>query len=304
MTQPKMVKWDDKWLAARGSYYTTITPELAVKLLERNTGNRPPKQRSIKQYARDMQAERWDPDASDIKFAHTGELIDGQNRLIASMVSGASFPTLVRTGLNPQAKRHVDTGVKRTAADMLRMEGYFANPTAVGAAVTLWLRYSDRVENYQGKRLGNQSGGGRPGQQPVFTHDEILDFLEKHPVLEKMAPRAEAVRRQVMPAIPPSVILAFLGMAAEKDEAQANAFIDRLIGGEYGGPGDPMVALVQYAARVRGYVGKIGSPGHRGRVAQESHLHALSRVWNATRKGERIEGRLHIKISDRLVMPQ
>lgn len=307
MTKPKTAdpqKWDDKWLTTRGDYHAVIDPQLAQKLLELNVRNRPPKQLAISRYARDMVAKRWDGDASDIKFSSQGKLIDGQNRLIACMVSGASFPTLVRTGLNPDSRRHVDTGVKRTAADMLRMEGVGGSATSIGAAVTLWVRYADRVQNHKGKRLSNQSGGGMRTQTLVLTHDEILEFLGRHPTIQTMAPRAEAIRRQIMPAIPTSAILAFLAMAAEKDEAETNRFADRLISGDYGGPGDPMVALVQYAARVRGNVGSIGSPGHRGRVAQESHLQAMSRVWNATRKGEKIEGRLHIKISDRLVMPQ
>jgi hypothetical protein len=300
---PVLHEWDDEWLKTRGSYYTTITPELASRLLERNVNNRPPKQRSITQFARDMLADNWDPDASDIKFDWDQNLEDGQNRLLACMISGASFPTLVRTGLDPKSKRHVDTGVKRTVADMLKMEQIKGRPTTVGAAVTLWVRYADRVINFGGRRLANVSGGGRHGQQLILTHDEILDFITKHPFLESMSNLAEAVRQQAMPAIPASSILTFLAMAAEKDEKAALEFADRLIKGDVSGPGDPLIALIQYAARVGGGRRVTGSPGHRGRVAQESHLQAMSRVWNATRAGEKIEGRLHIKIVDRLVMP-
>jgi hypothetical protein len=271
---PVLHEWDDEWLKTRGSYYTTITPELASRLLERNVNNRPPKQRSITQFARDMLADNWDPDASDIKF-----------------------------DWDPKSKRHVDTGVKRTVADMLKMEQIKGRPTTVGAAVTLWVRYADRVINFGGRRLANVSGGGRHGQQLILTHDEILDFITKHPFLESMSNLAEAVRQQAMPAIPASSILTFLAMAAEKDEKAALEFADRLIKGDVSGPGDPLIALIQYAARVGGGRRVTGSPGHRGRVAQESHLQAMSRVWNATRAGEKIEGRLHIKIVDRLVMP-
>lgn len=301
---PVLETWNDAWLKSRGSYYTEISAELATRLLERNTNNRPPKERSIAQFARDMLAKRWDPDASDIKFDWNGVLFDGQNRLIACMLSEASFPTLVRTGLNPASKRHVDTGTKRTVADMLRMEQVEGKVTSIGAAVTLWVRYADRVINFNGKRLANKSGGGRPGQQLFLTHDEILDFLQKHPTIKAMASLGESVRRQAMPAIPSSAILCFLAMAAEKDEEETRRFAERLINGEITGPGDPMIALMQYAARIQGKAGIIGSPGHRGRIAQESHLHAMSRVWNATRAGQKIDGRLHIKITDRLVMPQ
>lgn len=300
---PEVQEWDEEWLVRRGNYTTVITPELAEQLLERNTNNRPKKERAISQYARDMQAGKWDPDASDVKFARTGELIDGQNRLLACMRAGVPFPTLVRTGLSIKAKAHVDTGVKRTAADMLRMNGVAGQPTTVGAAVTLWSRYEDRVKNWGGRRLTNRSGGGSGSWVLMLTHEEILDFLMEHPTVEMFANHAEAVRRQVMPAFAPSAILTFLAMAGEKAEDEAYQFVDRLISGEFGGIGDPMMALVQYAAVIRGNTGT-GSPGHRGRVAQESQVQAMSRVWNATRRGEKIDGRLHIKITDRLVMPE
>jgi hypothetical protein len=301
-----ITKWDDKLLKTRGNYTVTITPNLAARLLELNKGNRPPKKRAIAQYARDMKAGNWNPDASDLKFSTAEELLDGQNRLLACLLSDSPFTTLVRTGLVPSAKDYVDTGVKRTAADVLRMHGMTTSPTAIAAAVGLWVRFVDRVENHNGKRLTNPSGGGVHAAQSqiVLTHKEILDFLEKHPTIEEFAPMAESIRRQVMPAIPSSSILTFLAMTAEKDPEATKQFGERLISGAYTGPGDPMIALVQYAARVRGNVGTLGSPGHRGRVAQESHLQAMNRVWNATKAGQKIEGRIHIKITDKLVMPK
>lgn len=304
MTKPQITKWDDKLLKSRGNYTITITPDLATRLLELNTRNRAPKRASIPRFARDMAAGNWSPDASDLKFSRTGELMDGQNRLMACVLSGASFTTLIRTGLDPAAKDYVDTGTKRTASDMLKINGVTSYTASVSAAVTLWARYEDRVVNHKGKRQANTSGGGRPGQQLTLTHKEILDFLDRHPTILQFAGLADSLRAQVMPAIPPSAILCFLAMAAEKDEKEAVRFAERLINGDYGGSGDPMIALVQYAARVRGNVGVIGSPGHRGRIAQDSHVNAMSRVWNALRAGEKIEGRIQPKITDRLVMPK
>lgn len=297
------MEWDDEFLVRRGNYMTLIDPDLAKRLLERNESNRRPKQRAIALYARDMAAGKWDPDASDLKFSRTGELLDGQNRLYACVEAGVPFPTLVRTGLAKETRTHVDVGVKRTVADMLRMElGLTDNPTTVGAAVTLWVRYQDRVDNHHGLRLANQSAGGRHNQLINLTHDEVKQFLHDHPTLLLFRTRAESLRKQVFPAFPPSAILAFLGMAGELDEKRASQFTDRLLHGEYGGVNDPLPVLVGYAAVVRGNTGT-GSPGHRGQVLQQSVLLAMIRTWNADRGGAPLAGRLHIKISDRLVMP-
>jgi hypothetical protein len=288
-------EWDDEWLVVKGNYMTVIAPELAERLLGRNTNNRRPKERKIQQFARDMAAGRWDPDASDIKFARTGELIDGQNRLMACMRAQVPFPTLVRTGLELKTKAHVDTGAARTAADVLKMSGGYINPSATGAAVALWIRYTQRIAEFGGKRTVDTKG------PTPLTHEEILEFLAKHPSIQQYGSEAERVRR-TLPALPTSSILCFLAMAAEKDDREVHRFIDRLVLGEYAGIGDPLATLVQYAAMARAR--QTGSPGYRGRQAQESHLLAFIRVWNAMRRGEKLANRLVVKITDRLVLPE
>lgn len=301
---PEILEWDDEWLVRKGNYVTLIDPELARKLLERNYNNRKAKDRAITSYARDMKAGKWDPDASDLKFARTGELLDGQNRLMACIQAKVPFATLVRTGLAVHTRAHVDTGVKRTVADMLRMElGVQGNTTTVGAAILLRVRYEDRVHNHQGKRLVNASAGGRPGQLINMTHDEILTYITEHPLVTTLHSTAESARKRTFPAFPPSAILAFLTMAGEIDEKAAMHFMDRLMEGEFGGTDDPLPKLIHYAAMVRGNTGG-GSPGHRGQILQQSVVLALTRTWNATRGGQPLKGRLHIKVSDRLILPE
>lgn len=296
MTDQPIQKWDPKWLSQRGNQVTEITPEIAGQLLERNTANRPPKPRMIKQFARDMEAGKWDPDASDIKIAATGELVDGQNRLLACLLAGVPFPTLVRFGVSTASKRHVDTGTKRTVADMLSMEGITSNTTAVAAAISLRIRYTTRVEQFGGKRAVDTKGIN------PLTHEEILVYLNEHPSLRDFATIAGTLRAQ-MPAIPSSSFLAGLSLMAETDAGAdgATKFADQLVTGDFGGPGDPMQALVAYAAMQR--ANSTGSPGYKGRMGQEAHLLAFIKVWNAWRKGQKIERRIIVKITDKLVLP-
>jgi hypothetical protein len=298
-TTPEIREWDDEWLVRRGNYLTIITPELAARLLERNTNNRNPKLRAIEDYTRDMRAGKWDPDASDLKLSRTGELIDGQNRLMACIAADRPFPTLVRTCVSLDAKAHVDTGVKRTIGDVLKMEHIHGRPSTVGASVLLRYRYEDRVRNHGGRRLANATagGGGRGRQMLTMTHDEVLDFLARHPAHGLLAERAESLRRAVMPALLGSSILAFCAMAHEIDPDLLGQMDERLRNAEFGPLGDPLSILVQYAASARSSV-------HRGRVAQDSHLLALAKVWNALRSGEPMDGRLHPKLTDLLVLPE
>jgi hypothetical protein len=287
--------WDDEWLVRKGNYQAVITPEKAAELLARNTNNRRPKERKIEQYKRDMQAGAWDADASDIKVSRTGELIDGQNRLMACVRADVPFPTLLRTGLGLATKAKVDTGAARTVADVLKMNGAYVNASATAAAAALWVRYLYRINNFGGKRAIDSQMGS------PLTHDEVLDFLDKHPTIQTFGSEADRMRR-VLPALPTSSILCGLAWGAEKDEDLAHKIVDRLVNSEFGGIGDPLAALVAYAAMARGR--QQGSPGYRGRQAQESHLHSIIRVWNALRNDEKITTRLLPRLTDRLVEPE
>lgn len=95
---------------------------------------------------------------------------------------------------------------------------------------------------------------------------------------------------------------ASLGWFGEVDEAAAVRFYEAIRDGKWGGPGDPLMALIAYAARVRGGVRKGGSPGHKGRTAQEEHLMAMIKVWNSWRQGKPLH-LLSIKHEERLEVP-
>lgn len=294
MNEPILEEWRDDWMTKRGQHYTLITPELAEKLLERNWNNRKAKPLMITQYARDMKNGKWDADASDLKFALTGELLDGQNRLMACIQAGVPFPTLVRFGLQPQAKAHIDTGAKRTIADALKMSGVHGEQTAIGAAVNVRHRFVERMVMFGRSR-------GMDYKSDILTHQEVLDYLAAHPMVEKFAPSASWLRKRVLPSMPTSALLAALSMFAEVDEPMTAEFVNKLLTGNYGGPGDPFQALVAYAALYRGR--QTGSPGARGREAQERHLMALIKVWNAWRTGQKFSAPLRVWKTEKLVTP-
>lgn len=286
-------EWNPDWLKTKGNYVTLITPEIAEGLLKTNVRNRSPRSRKVAQFGRDMKNGRWDPDASDVKFDVNENLMDGQQRFMACVEVKVAFPTLVRTGLNTEARNKVDTGTARTNADMLKMNGVSGPLTGIAAAVNLRIRYDYRVEVFDRKR-------GWDFKTPVLTHDEMLDYLNEHEMVVQFASLADGLRKSVTPGIPTSAWLAFLSWAAEIDPTEAWNFGERMRMGEFGGQGDPLQALLAYAALARTRPG--GSPGARGRVAQEEHLLALIKAWNAHRQGKPI-ARLVIGRQERLEVP-
>lgn len=291
-SEPEITEFNPEWLVRKGNYVTLITPELATQLLERNTANRRKKTKAIAKYARDMADGHWDPDASDIKIATTGELIDGQNRLYACQQAGVPFPTLLRTGCKPSAKSRVDQGVRRTLADQLIMHNA-TNATATAAAINLRARYELGLEEYEGKQTLND-------RKLNMTHDEALAYLAEHPTLDEFTPIGRSLVN-VAPAIPGSVFIAALSWYAEIDDKAARRFADAILHGESTGTGDPLLAFTRYSALAR--QNKMGNPGNRGRVTAQKHMLAFTRVWNAWRKDDRLES-LMVRATDRLVRPE
>jgi len=59
----------------------TITPEIAIKMLSKNTSNRPLNQKHIAFLVRDIKAGRWKLNGDAIRFGENA-LLDGQHRLL------------------------------------------------------------------------------------------------------------------------------------------------------------------------------------------------------------------------------
>jgi hypothetical protein len=296
MPENELLPFDPNWLKTRGNYMTLITPEIAAELLERNRNNRKMKANKIAEYARDMMSGRWDPDASDLKTDRNGDLLDGQNRCAAAVRANVSFGTLLRTGLAPESKVHVDTGAKRSASEALKMAGVGGYHAAIAAAINYRFRINERREFFESKRAFDTK------PLVTLTHEEMIGFLERHPAIEKLAPDAQRLRT-LLPVLPISVILAFLSLAAEADEAAASDFVYKITHGEYGGPGDPIQGLFEYAARTRFHKG-VGPAGKVGRVAQEEHYLALLKVWAAWRRGEKLKERIAVRANDKIRLPE
>ena len=278
---PQIRPFDFKMLDSRDNQLVLITPEQALALLEdHNPHNRAIKDRSIARWATEMQAGRWDPDASDIKVDTTGNLIDGQHRLMGCVRAGVPFGTLLRTGLRPESMRRVDIGVRRTTADTFKLEGIQWS-TNVAAAIMLRQRYEE------GEARGLKvTSNLRIDMSP----DATLAYYREHPEHEKMVLPADRMYR-IGPGIARTVYFAALPMFAHHDEADAYRFSDAFVGGEWGGPGSPIQALVRYLSQAR----TPGVPGFRAHNVNERHLLALVKAWNAWRMNESID---RIKVSD------
>jgi hypothetical protein len=98
---------------------TDVTPELATQWLATNQQNRQPKLNRVSVYATAMREGRWRLTHQGIGFDRSGNLIDGQNRLMAVIEAGVMVRMQVTHGLMREDMMAVDMGAPRSAGDSL-----------------------------------------------------------------------------------------------------------------------------------------------------------------------------------------
>lgn len=117
-----------------------VTPELAEIILRNNPANRHVSPRKLGEYARDLKSAKWKLNGETIIIANTGELNDGQHRLVACKEAGVSFETIMVFGPDRASRDTIDTGLKRTIGAILAMGGH-ANANQLAHAVALLINY-------------------------------------------------------------------------------------------------------------------------------------------------------------------
>lgn len=255
-------------ISTPGVYTVTITPADARRLLERNTQNRRPKTRAIEVYARDMRNGRWKLTNQGIAFDQGGALIDGQNRLMACLLSDAPFTTLLVTGLDTDTRDVIDTGVKRLFADVLRMHGY-VNVMQLSGGAGLRFRYEKLVAEKRPYHHFNL-----PAMRA--THEELLLLMQDHPAIEERAGQVFALLK-AFPSLPPSSAVAFESLAVEVDADALDEFRTSLITGANLPENDPRLVLRNFLTRTEST--------RKGGPTAMYWLGILVKAWNDWRHG-------------------
>jgi hypothetical protein len=118
-----------------------VKPEwAAVILASRNGKNRNLYEGRAIRFANDIRNGKWLLTHQGIAFDEDGKLIDGQHRLRAIVLANQAVQMMVTTGVKTAGKVNafdvMDSGVSRTFAQRLQLEGYHnTNRLAAGAAI-------------------------------------------------------------------------------------------------------------------------------------------------------------------------
>jgi hypothetical protein len=119
-----------------------VTPEAARAWLTKNVSNRQLSKLHVKHFVDVMLAGDMIFNGETIIFNADGDLINGQHRLHACVESGRSFDVLVVRGVDQSAFRTLDSGRKRSSADVLYLAGEI-NASNLAAAVQALVAFVD-----------------------------------------------------------------------------------------------------------------------------------------------------------------
>lgn len=150
-----------------------VTPKLAAKWLESNMeNNRHLRQSYVSQLAGDMKEGRWKETGEAIKFNPMKQLIDGQHRLSAIVMSGCTIELVVCWDVPSDAILAIDTGRSRSASDVLTIKGGCQYPKHTP---TLIRRIAAWESGSESAHLTKRRGMSIP---------EIVSAIELNPGLE------------------------------------------------------------------------------------------------------------------------
>lgn len=196
----------------------TITPQLAQLWLSKNPDNRNLSQPQVNRLTKDMREGKFVYNGESIVLDENGDLMDGQHRLMAIVLSGTSQKMLVAKGVPRAAMKTIDRGEARTVADWLKIRG-FTNYTTCAQAAHILYAFEDGALH----RIGST---GR------FHPSDADAVLARHPGLVDSVTFARSLR-ETMGVVYNSVgTVAFLHyIFSIVDKAKADDFFTKMAGG-------------------------------------------------------------------------
>lgn len=242
----------------------TLTPALAVKLLQANTHNRSVSRPRVRQYAADMRKGQWAFNGEAIKVDVDGQILDGQHRLLAVLDADCDIVTLLITGLPARAQETMDQGRARTLGDVLKLRGE-ADYFNLAAAVRMVCIY---------ERDGLPF---KDAFRDAPTVHECIRTLERNPSIRDSVKLATHLRRSSL--VPISTVAGFHYLFASVDEASANDFMTKLLRGENLTARDAVFVLRD----------RLLLDLREKLLTPKTKLAFIVRTWNAYMQGERIQ---------------
>jgi len=198
-----------------------IGPQKAQHYLDMMKTNRKLRKKLVERYAAAIMAGQWKLSGDPIKFNNRGELIDGQHRLSAIIMSGMTVEMDVRRDLHPDVFAVLDTGGTRSPGDMLQVAG-FNYTTNVASAI----RQASSILEVESGVITPTSLGKKRIAPAV-----LLEWAEEHSEELLEACRATTTKDAKVVCSPPSLFAGLYFLFAQYNRKAAREFFSILVNG-------------------------------------------------------------------------
>jgi hypothetical protein len=155
-----------------------VTPEMAKEYLTKNTDNRNKRGWWVSGLANQIKRGEWIPTHQGVGITKSGRLIDGQHRLEAIIEANIPVEMMVTTGVRDDAYKVLDSGIKRTMADLTGMH----MRTAEVCRVLARLAYGGDTVNSADQIIEIYNTG--VGE----VHDNLVEYCGKNIAVLSSAP--------------------------------------------------------------------------------------------------------------------
>ncbi len=237
-----------------------IDPAFAKLLLGKNARNRPVSATTVQRYASDMKAGRWNNNGQGIIITPESELLDGQHRLHAVILSQASIAMLVVRGVSKETFATMDSGKSRTLGDVLAIEGHnHANTLAAAARLAY-----------------NYASGNQVDSNP--TKATLEAFVNEHQYGVDAAGLVHGDKSKFPRAAFAAVI--WLGNEHRNLDEEARSFVEGVFYGEGLFKGDARHTLREWMSAQKALP--------RATLTQRLAFGAIARAWNAYAAGKEL----------------
>lgn len=232
-----------------------VTPELAASWLQCNTNNRPLQAFTVGRYAAEMSAKTWrHPTGEALIFDKNNIIQQGQHRLHAVIKSGQTIRFWVMFNADPDDFEVIDSGVKRTIANVLQMQGgkYATTSATTSRLLCMW--------------MANEWDSKLCRSTIVQFHNQYFDSIQK---ASKVA--TNSIKGLRLAPTHFSALYAYVDIMSESTD-QIDNFTMSLTNGDMLAKDSPVLALRNWSYLPKAYAGL---------SSQQKGVAVITKAWNA-----------------------
>lgn len=245
-----------------------VTPTMCLNWLDKNEDNRALHQNHIALLARTMARKDWVFNGESLKIDIADNVLDGQHRMWACIESKVPFKTMLTINLPRAVFDTIDTGIIRTANDILSIKKEINVAIIVAALKHVGRYYSNTMMALY-----------------KFTNREIEDLLEQHPDIRIYAKKIHQ-KKNLNRWCAGSIVATTWYLASRINRTQADTFFESFLEGSNLDVGSPILVLRNKLIDI-----------HINPLQKLSATHKIQLIiltWNLWRKGKTVK---HFRLS-------